>query len=149
MDLSAKYLYGSGFLIGVWFIVSIFSINSSLLFSDITSSYYYLFFTAGPLPFILIGLSISTMGIYFYVLLFTKERIRGLNLEFEASPDLKTFRVVKDHSPNRLTKKEIPDTAYCGACGREVHKPFRCAACGQLLCATHILAGDHRCKEGI
>ncbi len=144
MDLSTKYLYGSGFIAGLWIFVSVFSIDTVFL---PTLSFDSLFFTFDPVPFFVIGFSIMAMGIYFYILLFTKERIKGLNLEFEASPDLKTFKVVKDHSSNSLLKKEIPESAFCGACGKEVHGPFRCAACGQLLCAKHILAGDHQCKE--
>ncbi|MHA1975429.1 MAG: AN1-type zinc finger domain-containing protein [Candidatus Hodarchaeales archaeon] len=152
MYLNTKYLVGAGFLAGVWIIIYSLVLDISFLLENPTSSYMLLLLSLAmrndPLPLILIGLAIMIVGTYFYILLFTKERIRGVNLEFEASPDLKTFRVVRDRTPKNQIKKEIPSMAYCSTCGREVHKPFRCAACGQLLCANHILAGDHQCKEG-
>ncbi len=152
MYLSTKYLIGAGFLAGVWIIVYSLVLDISYLLENPTSSYLLLLLSLNsrddPLPLILIGLAITAVGIYFYIQLFTKERIRGVNLEFEVSPDLKTFKVVKDHSPGKRSKESIPSMAYCSACGREVHGPFRCATCGQLLCANHILAGDHQCKEG-
>ena len=151
MYLSTKYLIGAGFLASTWIIIYSLVLDFSYLLENPTSSYLilliYLNARDDPLPLILIGMAIMFVGTYFYVLLFTKERIRGLNLEFEASPDLKTFRVVKDHSSDRKLKEDIPSTAHCSACGREIHGPFRCGVCGQLLCASHILPGDHQCKE--
>ena len=128
MRLSTKYIFGMGAL-GILFFSS--------EFIDLRE------YT----PFVL-GIGIFLVGITFYYLLFAKETIRAHNLEFEASPDLTHFEIVKRHSGVETNLEiTIPETAFCAACGNEVYKPFRCQTCGQLLCGKHYLKGDHRCEQ--
>ncbi|MHA2346796.1 MAG: AN1-type zinc finger protein, partial [Candidatus Hodarchaeales archaeon] len=100
------------------------------------------------IPIFILGISISSVGIFFYLLLFSPERIKGYQLEYEAAPDLSTFKVVKRISGEPTNKEvDIPAIAYCSACGNQIHNPFRCQRCGQLLCGKHYLHGDHKCRE--
>ena len=128
MTLSTKYILGSG------------AIAAFVLVPEVINFGVFTFFIQG------IGIMIT--GLFFLYLLFSKETIRGYNLEFEASPDLKYFEIKNRHSGIRSNQEvEIPDTAFCAACGNKVYKPFRCQACGQLLCGKHYLRGDHKCVE--
>jgi hypothetical protein len=128
MRLSTKYIFGLGGLAALFFS------------SD--------FINLGVYTYLIQGIGILIVGITFSYLLFAKETIRGYNLEFEASPDLTHFEIVKRHSGEKTNVEvTIPETAFCSACGNEVYKPFRCQTCGQLLCGKHYLRGDHRCVE--
>ena len=104
------------------------------------------------LPFgidiMLIGLIITLLGGFFYFLLFSPERIKGYQAEYEAAPDLREFRVVKTYSTEKTIQKgPIPEFAYCSACGKQIFRPFSCAKCHQLLCGEHYLQGTHNCTE--
>jgi hypothetical protein len=128
MELYEKYLVGT--IIAV-VIVVVFN-----PFSFVT--------VQNPLPFLIIGITLTAVGILFYILLFSPERIKGHKMEFEAAPDLSSFRIVSDKTS---TKEELPETAFCGVCGQEIYKPFQCHDCGQLLCGKHYLPGDHECRR--
>jgi hypothetical protein len=148
MRLSSKYVTGFGIVFSILFIFFIFDSSPKIDVID----YFFLIFlnqTPSPLPYLFFGIIMTLVGIMFYYLLFSPETIKGHQLEFEASPDLTTFRVVKRVTGKSTnTEVEVPDTGYCSACGKQIHKPFRCQTCGQILCGTHYLPGDHQCKEG-
>jgi hypothetical protein len=100
------------------------------------------------LPFIILGIIVIIIGILFFVTLFSPERIKGYRAEYEVSPDLTKFEVVKLYS--KPSEKEIiPEVAYCSVCGKKIYKPFQCAKCGQILCGTHYLPGSHKCTEDV
>ena len=147
MRLSSKYV--SGFGVILLLLVGFFIEGTSLLINPL----YFLLLQMtdslpNPFPSFIFGFTIITVGIIFYWLLFAPERIMGHQLEFEASPDLSTFRIIKRTSGEPTNKEiEIPETAYCSTCGKNVFKPYRCQKCGQLLCGSHYLPGDHQCKE--
>lgn len=140
MDLSAKFLIGFAII----FCLSLFSSyqiigllsNSSSLFEILNS----------PWITIILGVIVSSIGIIFYVLLFSPERIKGIRGIYEAAPDLSTFRIVeiKEKAQKPI---EIPDMAYCSVCGKQIFKPYYCNLCGQLLCAQHYSTGNHKCLE--
>jgi hypothetical protein len=147
MRLSTKFL--SGFTtISVLYLILFFGDFSSSI-SPI-SYYLALLLDLPPNPFFyfVFGVVIAIVGIFFYYLLFIPEKIKGHKMEFEVSPDLTSFQVVKEKKEPTIIQKEVPEIAHCSACGKKIHKPFRCNACGQLLCGSHYLPGDHQCTEG-
>jgi len=92
---------------------------------------------------VIIGIITLISGIMFYLMLYSPEKIKGFRAEYTISPDLTTFesKPYKEYpsSPN------IPEEGYCSACGKHIFRPYRCNRCGQILCGTHILPGNHRC----
>ncbi|MFW9778393.1 MAG: hypothetical protein ACFFE8_06015 [Candidatus Heimdallarchaeota archaeon] len=132
MYLHTKFLAGLGFLISV-------GIGSFIL-----GPFFLPQFGRGEF-YVLLGVSIIGVGIFYSYLLFASERIRGFQAEYETKPDLTEFRVVKTYNRPNPSLEEIPEIAYCGSCGNQVHKPFRCNLCGQYLCGKHYLKGDHIC----
>jgi hypothetical protein len=101
-----------------------------------------------PLWYFLIGISTVIVGTAFYILLFSPERVKGFQAEYEISPDLTKFEVVKSFSPNK-TQDPVPEMAFCSVCGKEIYKPYKCARCGMILCGSHYLQGSHSCSEGV
>lgn len=147
MKLSTKFISGFGALAVT---LVFFTLLGTLEETDELVFLIQVIFDSPPNPFpiIILGLCVSLIGVYFYLLLFSPERIKGYQLEYEAAPDLSTFKVVKRISGEPTNKEvEIPAIAYCSACGKQIHNPFRCQRCGQLLCSNHYLHGDHNCKE--
>ena len=142
MRLSTKFLSGFAvisFLYLTFFFGEIYSSIDPMLFLDMNpfAIFYFVF-----------GVVIAITGIFFYYLMFIPEKIKGHKLEFEVSPDLTSFRVVEEKKKTQSIEKETPETAYCSACGKKIYQPFRCHSCGQLLCGSHYLPGDHQCTEG-
>ncbi|MFX0209743.1 MAG: hypothetical protein ACFFDT_27425 [Candidatus Hodarchaeota archaeon] len=134
MNLNSKYLTG---------LIVLVVIGGILVFID---PIYFLNLPIG-LDYIGYGILATVIGIMYYILLFSPERIKGYQAEYEASPDLKTFKVVKTFDQNLPVKSTIPDVAFCSACGKQIHRPFLCTQCGQLLCGEHYLHGAHNCTE--
>ncbi|MFX0172432.1 MAG: hypothetical protein ACFE9L_10965 [Candidatus Hodarchaeota archaeon] len=134
MNLNSKYLTGLIIIIGIGGII-VFIKPISLLNLPI------------GLDYIIYGILATVIGIIFYILLFSPERIKGYQAEYEASPDLSTFKVVKSYDQTLAVKSTIPDVAFCSACGKQIHRPFLCTKCGQLLCGEHYLHGAHNCTE--
>ena len=147
MELSTKYISGFGVLVAI---LILFSYIGTLDEIELITFLILAYFDSppNPIPIFILGASISIIGVFFFLLLFSPERIKGFQLEYEAAPDLSTFKVVKRISGEPTNKElEIPSVAYCSACGNQIHNPFRCQRCGQLLCGKHYLHGDHQCKE--
>lgn len=134
MNLNSKYLSGLTVLIAV-------SISS--FFSDI----FFNFEEYISIRLFALGISTTIVGAAFVVLLFSPERIRGYRAEYEASPDLTSFKVVKTYPSQEPRQAEIPEVAFCSTCGKKIYRPFYCSRCGQLLCGEHYLLGSHKCKE--
>ena len=135
MNLNSKFFIGFGILavVGSGFLFS------SFVFGEIPSFYRLLF----------LGITTTIVGIIFVVLLFSPERIKGYRAEYTVSPDLTQFEVTKSYPDRSPVKPEIPEVAYCSACGKKIYKPFYCSRCGQLLCGEHILPGSHTCKDEV
>ena len=142
MNLNSKYI--SGLVIIVVTSVGLFSPIGMILGSLILNDSALIAF-----PYLVVGITTIGVGILFLILLFSPERIRGFQAEYEASPDLTHFTVVKTFPTNRPEFPEIPEVGYCSACGKKVFKPFQCAKCGQILCGKHYLPGSHTCVEEI
>ncbi|MFW9853726.1 MAG: hypothetical protein ACFFFG_01605 [Candidatus Thorarchaeota archaeon] len=135
MYLHKKFLIGFGILgiVGLGF-----TFLGSVFIPQVSIGEYYIF----------LGIVTIGVGVFFAYLLFAPERIKGYTAEYEAAPDLSEFRVVKTFREVEPSSAEKPEMAYCGACGRQIHKPFRCGLCGQYLCGKHYLRGDHICTDG-
>ncbi|UCG03199.1 MAG: hypothetical protein JSW11_04255 [Candidatus Heimdallarchaeota archaeon] len=140
MNLNSKYV--TGLLVIVVASIGLFSpigmIFGSLILDD---SALFAF------PYLVLGVVTIVVGILFLILLFSPERIRGFKAEYEASPDLTHFTVVKTFPKRGPELPEIPEVGYCSACGKKVFKPFQCSTCGQILCGKHYLPGSHTCIE--
>lgn len=136
MYLHNKYLIGFGIL-GISGLSLLFF--GPALFPQFDAGEYYT----------LLGIVTIGVSIFYAFLLFAPERIRGYKAEYEATPDLTEFRVVKTLSKPGPTPAEIPEVAYCGTCGKRIHKPFHCSLCGQFLCGKHYLKGEHACINGV
>ena len=134
MNLNSKFFIGFGILavVGSGFLFSSFIM-------EIPSFYRMLF----------LGITTTIVGMIFAVLLFSPERIKGYRAEYTVSPDLTQFEVTKSYPDRSPVKPEIPEVAYCSACGKKIYKPFYCSKCGQLLCGEHILPGSHNCKDEV
>ncbi|MFX0183925.1 MAG: hypothetical protein ACFE95_12650 [Candidatus Hodarchaeota archaeon] len=134
MNLNSKYLFG---------LIVLVIIGGTLFFFDpfvtlkLPDGLYYIGF----------GVFATIIGIIFYILLFSPERIKGYQAEYEASPDLTRFTVVRTFKPDLPDKSSIPETAFCSACGKQIYNPFLCSKCGQLLCGEHYIHGAHNCTE--
>lgn len=134
MNLNSKYLIG-------------FSVITVLSFGFFLSS--LIFYIHPSFRLLTLGIITTITGMIFIALLFSPERIKGYQAEYEASPDLTNFKVVKVY-PDKVQKRpEIPEVAFCSTCGKKIHKPFYCARCGQILCGSHYLPGSHTCKEEV
>ncbi len=97
---------------------------------------------------IVIGSSIFVIGSIFYTFLYSSERIKGFQAEYEISPDLTEFKAIPFSEKDSLAQdEEIPTEAFCGKCGKKVFKPFKCSVCKQILCGKHYLLGEHQCRE--
>jgi len=140
MDLSSKYLIGFSIIL----ILSFFTSFPLLIL--LFNSSVFLDFLVNPWTTIVLGIVVSGVGILYYILLFSPERIKGIRGTYEASPDLSTFRIVEMKGKSIKTA-EIPDKAYCSVCGKQIFKPYLCSRCGQLLCAQHYSYGNHQCLE--
>ncbi|MFX0051827.1 MAG: hypothetical protein ACFFAJ_06200 [Candidatus Hodarchaeota archaeon] len=134
MNLNSKYLTG---------LIILVIIGGILVFIDPIS----FFDLPNGLDYIGYGILATVIGIIYYILLFSPERIKGYQAEYEASPDLTTFKVVRTFNQKLPRESTIPDIAYCSACGKQIHRPFLCTKCGQLLCGEHYLHGAHNCTE--
>ncbi|MFX1284285.1 MAG: AN1-type zinc finger domain-containing protein [Promethearchaeota archaeon] len=132
MKLNSKYMIGFSVIIAL----SLGFFLSSLIINISPS-----------LRLLTLGIVTTITGMIFIVLLFAPERIKGYQAEYEASPDLTNFKVVKVYADKVQERPEIPEVAFCSACGKRIFKPFYCAKCGQILCGTHYLPGSHTCKE--
>ena len=136
MNLNSKYMIGLCVLI----IISVGSLFSIMIFNISTEA-------GEGSRLLLIGIASTIIGMTFIALLFSPERIKGYRAEYEASPDLTQFKVVKTY-PDRVPERpKIPEIAYCSTCGKKIFKPFYCSRCGQILCGQHYLPGSHTCKE--
>ena len=136
MNLNSKYLIGLSMLI----IISIGSFFSIILLNispEVGEGSRLLF----------MGIATTIIGMTFIALLFSPERIKGYQAEYEASPDLTEFKVVKAYPEKVPERPKIPEVAFCSACGKQIYKPFYCTRCGQILCGMHYLPGSHTCKE--
>ncbi|WP_455141512.1 hypothetical protein [Candidatus Hodarchaeum mangrovi] len=140
MDLSTKYLIG--FLI----ILTLSLVTSFPILVLLFNSSVLLDIFVNPWTTIILGVIISSVGIFYYILLFSPERIKGIRGTYEASPDLSTFRIVEMKGQSIKTT-EIPNMAFCSVCGKQIFKPYLCSRCGQLLCAQHYSYGNHQCLE--
>ncbi len=146
MNLHSKFITGF-VVIGVISLISFFLMPSSPLILYFIYDFSPLFL--GTLLTIF-GISIFVIGIIFYILLYSPERIKGIQAEYEISPDLTKFKAIPySQKASKISNEEIPEKGFCSSCGKEVYKPFRCAKCGQILCGKHFLPGEHSCKEEI
>ena len=94
---------------------------------------------------IVIGLISLLTGVIFYIMLYSPEVIRGLKAEYKISPDLTSFQIKPYKGITQPIK--TPEEGYCTACGKHIFKPYLCNRCGQILCGTHVLPGNHKCRE--
>ncbi|UCE13900.1 MAG: AN1-type zinc finger domain-containing protein [Candidatus Heimdallarchaeota archaeon] len=134
MNLNSKYLGGLSVLIVV----------------SLGTFFSYIFFDLEEyvsIRLLVLGIFTTIVGIVFVALLFSPERIKGYRAEYEASPDLTSFKVVKTFTEHGQKQAEIPEVAFCSTCGKKIYRPFYCSRCGQLLCGEHYLLGSHLCKE--
>ncbi|MHA2247776.1 MAG: AN1-type zinc finger domain-containing protein [Candidatus Hodarchaeales archaeon] len=138
MNLNSKYFLGLSVLI----IISIGSLFSFMI-PNISAE------VEEGSRLLLIGITTMIIGMIFIVLLFVPERIKGYKAEYEASPDLTHFKVVKTYPQKVPERPKLPEVAFCSSCGKQIYKPFYCAKCGQILCGTHYLPGSHTCKEEV
>jgi hypothetical protein len=139
MNLNSKYVTGLIVIIAA----------SIILFSPIGMIFGSLVLDNSILnafPYLVLGVITIAVGVMFLVLLFSPERIRGFQAEYEASPDLTQFTVVKTFPKRGPELPEVPEVGYCSACGKKVFKPFQCKKCGQILCGEHYLSGSHDCR---
>jgi hypothetical protein len=138
MNLNSKYV--TGLIVILVTSIGVFSpigiIFGSLILDDSVLNAF---------PYLVLGVITIAVGVMFLVLLFSPERIRGFQAEYEASPDLTQFAVVKTFPKRGPELPEVPEVGYCSACGKKVFKPFQCAKCGQILCGKHYLSGSHDC----
>ncbi|MFX1508021.1 MAG: AN1-type zinc finger domain-containing protein [Promethearchaeota archaeon] len=139
MNLNSKYVTGLIVILvaGIGLFSPIGIIFGSLILDDSVLNAF---------PYLILGVVTIAVGIMFLVLLFSPERIRGFQAEYEASPDLTHFKVVKTFPKRGPELPEVPEVGYCSACGKKVFKPFQCAKCGQILCGKHYLSGSHDCR---
>ena len=145
MDLHTKYLTGFvilGALSLSYFMLIPTSPLIAYLYYDFSLSYI-------GIILIVIGLSIFVIGLLFYNFLYSSEKIKGFQAEYEISPDLTEFKAKPYSEKESLSQDEkIPDEAFCSKCGKKVFKPFKCSVCKQILCGKHYLLGEHQCREG-
>jgi hypothetical protein len=145
MDLHTKYLTGFAILgaLSLSYAMLIpFSTLIAYLYYDFSSSYLGIILIA-------IGLSIFVIGSIFYTYLYSSEKIKGFRAEYEISPDLTEFKASPySETESQAQDKEIPNEAFCGKCGKQIYKPFKCSLCKQILCGKHYLPGEHQCEEG-
>jgi predicted nucleic acid binding AN1-type Zn finger protein len=134
MNLNSKYFAG---LILLVIIGGIFFFFDPFVSLNLPIGLYYIGF----------GVLATIIGIIFYILLFSPERIKGYQAEYEVSPDLTKFTVVRSLKHDLPSKSAVPEIAYCSACGKQIYKPFHCSKCGQLLCGEHYIHGAHNCTE--
>lgn len=132
MNLNSKFLLGFIVILSIGFFVSIVVLNISTGFG-----------------LVILGISSTIIGLSFVTLLFSPDRIKGYQADYEASPDLTEFKVVKTYPERVPEPPKIPEVAYCSTCGKKIYKPFYCSICGQILCGTHYLSGSHKCKEEV
>ncbi|MFX0015662.1 MAG: AN1-type zinc finger domain-containing protein [Promethearchaeota archaeon] len=142
MNLNSKYI--TGFIIVVATGIGLFSPIGFLIGYMILGEDAFI-----ALPYLVLGIISTMIGIIFINSLFSPERIRGYKAEYEVSPDLTHFEVVKTYPDSGPKHPKVPEVAYCSACGKKVFKPFQCSRCGQILCGSHFLAGSHICKDEI
>jgi hypothetical protein len=144
MHLHTKYLTGFviiGALSLSYFILIPGSPLIAYLYYNLSSSYI-------GILLIVIGLFIFIIGSVFYNFLFSSERIKGFQAEYEISPDLTEFKARPfSDKESRAQEEEMPAEAFCGKCGKKVFKPFKCSRCKQILCGKHYLIGEHQCKD--
>lgn len=140
MNLNSKYVTGLVVIIvaGIGLFSPIGIISGYLILGDIAFIAF---------PYLMLGIITTTIGVIFLILLFSPERIRGFQAEYEASPDLTEFKVVKTFAKRGPEFPKIPEVGFCSACGKKVYKPFQCSKCGQILCGKHYLPGSHTCTE--
>ncbi len=153
MELHSKYLTGF-FIIGALCVAYFFLIPlAQIPFAFFrTPLFLYLFYDFSleyiGLILVTIGILISIIGIVFYYLLYSSERIKGFKAEYEISPDLTQFKIIPySKNESSIKNEEVPDKAFCSHCGKEIFQPFRCNTCNQLLCGKHYLPGEHSCME--
>ena len=139
MNLNSKYFTG----------LAVIVVASIILFSSLGIIFGSIFLDDNVLafPYLILGVITIGIGVMFLILLFSPERIKGFQAEYEASPDLTQFRVVKTLPKRGYELPEIPEVGYCSACGKKIFKPFQCSRCGQILCGKHYLPGSHTCLE--
>ncbi|MFX0086469.1 MAG: AN1-type zinc finger protein [Candidatus Hodarchaeota archaeon] len=146
MNLHSKFLTGFA-VIGLICLISFFLIPGSPLILYVYYDFSPLILGALLTTF---GIFIFVIGIIFYILLYSPERIKGIQADYEISPDLTKFKAIPySQKASNISSEEIPERGFCSSCGREVYKPFRCGKCGQILCGKHFLPGEHSCKEEI
>ena len=153
MELHSKYL--TGFLIigalcvAYFFLIPVAQIPFGLFDNPLDLILFYGYSPVNIGVILLgIGIIISTIGLVFYYLLYSSERIKGFKAEYEISPDLTQFKIIPySKNESSIKNEEIPDKAFCSHCGKEIFQPFRCNLCRQLLCGKHYLPGEHSCKE--
>lgn len=141
MNLNSKYV--TGLVVIIVASISLFSPIGIIFGSLILDNTAFLI----AFPYLVLGVITIAVGVIFLILLFSPERIRGFRAEYEASPDLTQFSVVKTFPRRGPELPEVPEVGYCSACGKKVFKPFQCARCGQILCGKHYLPGSHTCIE--
>ena len=142
MNLNSKYV--TGLVVIIVASISLFS-SLGIIFGSLFLDDNALF----AFPYLTLGVITIGIGIMFLILLFSPERIRGFQAEYEASPDLTQFTVVKTLPKRGYKLPEVPEVGYCSACGKKIFKPFQCSKCGQILCGKHYLPGSHTCLEEI
>ena len=101
--------------------------------------------SSASFSYLLYGFVTVVVGNLSFYWLFSAERIKGIKGEYEVKPDLSEFKIVKMEKSEKPEK--MPEVAFCGACGKEIHNPFYCGKCGQFLCGEHYLTGGHNCRE--
>ncbi|MHA1214059.1 MAG: AN1-type zinc finger protein [Candidatus Hodarchaeales archaeon] len=137
MNLNEKYL--AGLLVVALITFTLFTTVGVLIGLEFLNS------VPIDLRYLIYGVITLIVGIIFYVLLFSPERIKGIRGVYEISPDLKQFKIVSMERNETLSNVTIPDEAYCAVCGKKIFKPYHCNVCGQLLCGKHYLPGEHTC----
>ncbi|MFX0125298.1 MAG: AN1-type zinc finger domain-containing protein [Candidatus Hodarchaeota archaeon] len=140
MNLNSKYV--SGLVIIIAASIGLFSPVGIIFGSFFLGDNAFFAF-----PYLILGIITITVGIMFLILLFSPERIRGFQAEYEASPDLTKFKVVKTYPKRGPVMPKIPEVGFCSACGQQIYRPFQCSKCGQILCGKHYLPGSHTCIE--
>ncbi len=140
MNLNSKYV--TGLVVIVVASIGLFSPLGFIFGYQLLGDTAYFAF-----PYLILGIITITIGVIFLVLLFAPERIRGFQAEYEASPDLTQFKVVKTYPKRGPELPKVPEVGFCSACGKKVFKPFQCSRCGQVLCGKHYLPGSHTCIE--
>lgn len=153
MEFQSKFLGGflmiGALCVAYFILIPVHQLPSFFLDSPLSLILFYGYSPVNiGLVLVAIGFVTSIIGLVFYYLLYSSDRIKGFKAEYEISPDLTTFKAIPySKNESSVQEKEIPEKAFCSHCGKEVFQPYKCNSCKQLLCGKHYLSGDHSCVE--